>query len=460
MRIAVVEPVGGHGGMDYYDGGLCDGLANAGLDVTLYTGVYPTKGRHAFRIQRYFEGVFDTRRGPIWRTLLFTFALLRSLFEIRNRKFDVIHLQWFRIRWLELIVSSLSRTTGARVVATIHDVETLSIQNGQKSNRFATWIRPFVDCWVVHNHSSRRALLESVDVQPSCVQVVPHGNYPRSSEMAPRTQARNQLGLPKEAPVVLFFGQIKKSKGLDLLIDAVANTKDIHLVIAGKPWKTEFDGYRNRIIDKELAQRCHTYIGYVRNEEVPTLFAAVDAIVLPYRRVYQSGVALMAMSYGLPVIASDLEAMKETLTHGKTGFLFETNSPRALTQCLGEVFDDPKRLDEVAARGRRHVERTRCWTAIGAITAEVYRSLFNNDSTRPRMLNATARQIARIALVLSTVAIMSGALEPVPAEAALLGLGILGLMHLGDPKRIVCRKQFSRPIQDIGMMQGRELVDP
>ena len=73
-------------------------------------------------------------------------------------------------------------------------------------------------------------------------------------------------------------------------------------------------------------------------------FAAADIAALPYREIYQSGALLMAMSHGVPVIVSDLEAMKETVVDGETGFLFESESVASLAASLATALGDPAHL--------------------------------------------------------------------------------------------------------------------
>jgi glycosyltransferase involved in cell wall biosynthesis len=101
-------------------------------------------------------------------------------------------------------------------------------------------------------------------------------------------------------------------------------------------------------------------------------FAAADAIVLPYRRGYESGVALMAMSYGLPVIASDIPSMKETIENESTGTLFRSGDSGDLCDAVRNALANRSRLNAMANCARERMESERSWAFIGGRTKEVY----------------------------------------------------------------------------------------
>ena len=132
----------------------------------------------------------------------------------------------------------------------------------------------------------------------------------------------------------LFFGFIKPYKRLDLYIEAAKkiDKKNARFIIAGNC--DNFDQYANLINNSE---NFDIRIRFIRNEEISNVFVETDFLVLPYEDTTQSGPLLIAVNYGIPVVASDLPAFKEIITHGYNGFLFKSGDENALYQIFYET---------------------------------------------------------------------------------------------------------------------------
>ena len=181
------------------------------------------------------------------------------------------------------------------------------------------------------------------------------------------------------AKVVLFFGQIKGTKGLDLLIEAlpvVANeVPEVLLLIAGRPWKTSFSQF-DQLIDKlNVRARCRLHIGFVPNDKVGDFYAAADLVALPYRRIYQSGVLLMAMSYAWPVIVSDLSGMTEIVADGVNGYVFRKESKDDLAKVFIRALQDEAGGLRLTDRALDYIREHHDWNQIGQSTAALYRDV-------------------------------------------------------------------------------------
>lgn len=369
----MIEPVGGHGGMDYYDSGLCEGLAAAGVDVTLYTCDETPPGTHSkmgFPYRRIYG------KDPAWlRGLRYARGSLRALLDAKLGRARIAHFHLFHVGPLELFNVLAARLLGMRVVTTAHDVqsfvERLSVPwmvraAYRASNRI-----------IAQSRVSERELRTVLGQPASRIDVIPHGNYlGLVGELPPRQEARDRLGLPAEGRVLLFFGQIKEVKGLDVLIRAMpkllAAHPDTTLLVAGKVWKDDFGRYEKQISALGIADNCALHIRYIPDYEVPYYYAAADAVVLPYRKIYQSGVLLMAMSYGRPVVVSDIEGMTEVITDGANGYVFPREAAEGLAGVLDGVLSDPAQLRRIGERGLQYVRENHDWKRIGRMTAECY----------------------------------------------------------------------------------------
>jgi len=130
---------------------------------------------------------------------------------------------------------------------------------------------------------------------------------------------------------LLFFGNIKENKRLDLLIDAVKSLSieeqnRIHLTIAGKCDNTK------RYLDQIGECNCiSTFFKRIDDQEIPELFTKHQFLVLPYEDVAQSGPQMIACFYDTPVISTDIDGFRESIIDGVNGFLFKVNNKKSLS---------------------------------------------------------------------------------------------------------------------------------
>jgi glycosyltransferase involved in cell wall biosynthesis len=185
---------------------------------------------------------------------------------------------------------------------------------------------------------------------------VPHPVYHGFGSAVPQTEARLRLGIT--APhVLLFFGYVRKYKGLDVLLEAMALLKgrpDIALLVVGEFYQGE-DGYRERVRHLDLGSAVTLHSDYVPNDEVKYYFSAADAVVLPYTSATQSGIAQIAYNFDLPVIATDVGGLSEVVRDGETGLLAPPNDPPALAGKILEYFTtiDRARLRRTVSEEKR-----------------------------------------------------------------------------------------------------------
>ena len=376
VSVAVIEHVGGHGGMDYYDVGLCRGLLAAGCRVSLYTcDETADPGVANLRFCPVYGRLFASRNRWM-RACRFLKGVIAALGNAVVRQEKVCHFHFFEHALPELAEVTLARLCGRKIVATVHDVESLE---GHQKRSMNSAIYGRVDRLIVHNNASLKELAK-LGVDPAKINVIPHGNYlDKVPTLMSPVEAKSALGIRRNAPVVLFFGQIKEVKGLDLLIQAIADVSreiaEVTLLIAGRPWKVEFSPYDKLIDDLGIRDRCVLHIRYIPDSEVHLYYAAADIVVLPYREVYQSGVVLMAMSYGRPVLVSDLPGMTAVVTEGDNGYVFRQGSATLLAQALTRALQDEQERHRMTERALEYVRRNHDWNEIGKQTAELYRAV-------------------------------------------------------------------------------------
>lgn len=361
-RVAIVDHVGKKAGMDYYSSSLAKGFTDNSIDCYVFSNF---EGIDAEKTQ--YVPVYDghTTNNAASKLFHFVKATIQSAYQAKQAQVDLVIVHLFSANIVTLLLLLIPKLMGLKVAVVSHDVSSFVGEDNQRLqniiyNRLADYI-------IVHNQYSYQTLLKSIQIQDKDkVLVIKHGGYlDHIGKPLNKSIAREKLGLDIEGKYLLFFGQIKDVKGLDILLEAMESVpKDIQLIIAGKPWKADFSIYDEIIETKGLSNRVIKMIRFIEDQERELLFFAADVNVLPYRVIYQSGVLLMAMSHGLPVIASDLPANKEIIQDGKNGFLFKSENVKGLAKTIDCFFHDEEKRKNIALKALETIKEDYSWKKI------------------------------------------------------------------------------------------------
>jgi len=148
-----------------------------------------------------------------------------------------------------------------------------------------------------------------------------HPLYNHFGKKTDRRHSINQLELNPEKKTLLFFGLIREYKGLDLLIAAMSLLDESYqLIIAGESYG-DFWKYRQAINSSPACSRIKVLNRYIADNEVPQLFSSADLLVIPYRSATQSGVISIAYHFDVPVLATDVGGLKESIERAQTGLV-------------------------------------------------------------------------------------------------------------------------------------------
>lgn len=369
-KIAIIEPVGGHGGMDFYNYGLALGLSNNNCEVYLFTSS-ETSVRNYKNVITYktFEKLWS-RKNKAVKMLYFLKEHLKSYKVSKQHNVGILHFHFFELDLKNYLILKLAKWQRFKIVVTIHDVSSFQ---GTYSNQYSSNIAKMANKIIVHNEVSAKEIKElNLSQNPN---IISHGNY------LPFIDAVPSKNYTENSPLkLLFFGQVKEVKGLDVLLDALKILKEdgvkIHLTIAGKIWKDDAGKYIEKIKDLDINEIVDCHFKYIPNEDVYNYFNDADLVVLPYRKIYQSGVLLLAMSYGRPVIVSSLDAFIDIIEDDVNGFVFQNESPVSLGHKLKKVYKDRSRLNQVRKNAHQLLIDRFDWNNIGFQTIEkVYNHL-------------------------------------------------------------------------------------
>ena len=171
--------------------------------------------------------------------------------------------------------------------------------------------------------------------------VIQHPLYSHFGVKKDRTETELKLGLQSGKKNLLFFGLIRKYKGLDILLEAFGKlSDDYQLIIAGEPYGS-FETYQNIIDRLPNKEKIVKKLVYIKDSEVSDYFSAADLAVLPYRSATQSGISSVSYHFEVPMVVTDVGGLKETIGDRGTGLVSKDNSPEAIYQEIIRYFSDP-----------------------------------------------------------------------------------------------------------------------
>ncbi len=197
--------------------------------------------------------------------------------------------------------------------------------------------------------------------------LVPHPVYEIFGESSPKGEARAKLGLSDQR-VILFFGYVRRYKGLHALLDAmprILQTLKVKLLVVGEFYDDE-EKYRKQIADNGLQNDVIVYSEYVPNEEVRVYFSACDVVVLPYVSATQSGIVQIAYQFDKPVIATDVGGLAEVVLNEKTGFIVPPQQPDKVANAVLRFYTEQR--EEEFTRNVKEEKKKYSWdNLVGAI---------------------------------------------------------------------------------------------
>ena len=169
----------------------------------------------------------------------------------------------------------------------------------------------------------------------------PHPIYDHYGTLLPKAEARQKLHLEEDGRYILFFGFIRAYKGLDLLLDALSDTRladlSVKLIVAGEFYEDERP-YRDKIRSLHLEERIVLHTHFIPNGEVNLFFSACDMVVQPYRTATQSGVTQIAFHFAKPMLVTNVGGLAEIIPHGRIGYVTEPD-PAAIAEGIVDFYE-------------------------------------------------------------------------------------------------------------------------
>jgi len=231
---------------------------------------------------------------------------------------------------------------------------------------------------VVATCSDEVTELGRLGVPAERVRVVPCGVDVEHFRPGPRGEV---TGLPRRARHrLLCIGRLVERKGIDTVVDALADLPDAELVVAGGPSADELpsDAEARRLDELAAARGVRDrvrLVGRVDHDDMPALVRSADVVVAtPWYEPFGI-VPIEAAACGVPVVGSAVGGLLDTVQDGRTGLLVPPRDPAALTAALRSLLDDPDRRAAFGAAARRRAVARYGWDRVAAQTELVYRTV-------------------------------------------------------------------------------------
>lgn len=183
---------------------------------------------------------------------------------------------------------------------------------------------------------------------------IPHPIYDIFGEPVSKTSAMEKLGWDRNRRHILFFGFIRKYKGLDLLLQAMADERvkklDIKVVVCGEFYDDKAP-YLELIRKGNLDNNVILEDRFIASEEVKYFFCASDIIVQPYHSASQSGVTQIGYHFGRPMIVTDVGGLSEMVFDGQNGYVVAPE-PAAVAKAIWDFYNENKEAEFSAGSER------------------------------------------------------------------------------------------------------------
>lgn len=336
MKISIIGPTYPYkGGISHYNTILCKNLAKKhDIQLISFKKLYPKLlTKLLLKSKEFKENVSQDKIGfnnfPIINSTN-PLTWYKAYKKIKKFNPDLLILYWWTPFWTifdRYIVKKLHKKT--KIIFLCHNV--IPHEKSKIDTFLTKQALSKVKNFIVHSKSDKKELL---NLFPRVnVKVSPHPTYDIFYKDIKKEKAKSQLGL--KGKIILFFGYVRKYKGLEVLIKALPDVLkkiNLTLLIVGEFWNKE--EYFKLIKDLKLEKNVKIIDGYVPNEDVAMYYSCADMLVLPYHSATNSGIVQTAFAFNKPAIVTNVGGLPEIVTNNKTGLVVSKNDYKALAKAI------------------------------------------------------------------------------------------------------------------------------
>jgi glycosyltransferase involved in cell wall biosynthesis len=261
--------------------------------------------------------------------------------ELKNLSPDIIIVRYwlpFMGPSLGTILRRVKKNNHTKIICIADNIFPHEKRLGDKS--FTEYFLKPIDGFITMSKKVLADLDQFAKGKPA--QFVPHPLYDNFGEKVSKEEARQKLTINKNDKVLLFFGFIRKYKGLDILLNAMkllkrdSSTQNIKLLIAGEFYEDE-KNYRELLNDSLIKHNLIVHTQFITDSMVKYFLCAADCVVQPYRNATQSGVTPLAYHFEIPMIVTNVGGLPSLVPDRKVGLVAEPNA-ESITEKIKEYF--------------------------------------------------------------------------------------------------------------------------
>ena len=273
--------------------------------------------------------------------------------ELKKRKPDLIVVRyWLPVMGPALgsILRIVKKNRHTKVVCIADNIIPHEKRPGDKP--FTKYFIKPIDKFIVMSDQVLADLKTFDNKKP--VEQVLHPLYDNFGDKISKEEARRQLGIGANEKLMLFFGFIRKYKGLDILLDAMKilkdQSQDIKLIVAGEFYEDR-KPFDEQIQNLGIKDNLILHTDFIGDSEVKKFFCAADVVVQPYRSATQSGVTPLAYHFETPMIVTNVGGLPDMVPDGKAGLIAEPNAASLAEKIIGyfekgDAFFNPHLVEE------------------------------------------------------------------------------------------------------------------
>jgi glycosyltransferase involved in cell wall biosynthesis len=217
---------------------------------------------------------------------------------------------------LGTILRKIRKNNFSKILCIADNISPHEKRPGDKS--FTRYFLGSCDGFITMSEKVMKDLRSFEKTKPA--RIVTHPLYDTFGDRVSKEEARTKLGLPQGEKIILFFGFIRKYKGLDLLLHAMQKLEDVKLIVAGEFYEDE-KGYKEIIEKTGIRDKLILRTDFIPDNEVKYYLCAADAVVQPYRNATQSGVTPLAYHFERPMIVTNVGGLPDMVPDGKAGIV-------------------------------------------------------------------------------------------------------------------------------------------
>jgi len=374
---------GDSGGMNVYVRELASSLAQAGVDVDVFTRRTDTSTPEVVEVEPGLR-VVHVDAGPLAlpkeRLVDVVDEFTEGVYErIRDAEVDALHANY----WLSgLAGHQLKHRLELPLVSTFHTLARVKAETGDpEPQRRADAEAEIIGC---SDAITASCIAEADDLvahygaDPARIELVPPGVLHAFFSPGDTTGARLAVGIEPGRPVLLFVGRIQPLKALDVAVDALAEVRQVHqdatLVIVGGASGAEGPGEVARIHEQAAHLGITDAIRFVEPQPhhmLSTWYRAADVVVVPSRSESFGLVALEAAACGVPVVAANVGGLRTLVDDGRTGFLVDGRDPSRYAAAVCRILGDPELSASLSIEAAETAASYR-WSTTAARLRRVY----------------------------------------------------------------------------------------